>query len=332
MQEIPFCLFTPPKNGKKIVWEITSQCNMLCKHCCADASSRVFRDEFIFSNKKLINQNIKDMLDFGIKEFYISGGEPFRVQNILLFLKNLKKENVRVSVATNACLFNKTIIKNLSDIGIDFLHISLDGHLPKIHNTLRSGDFFNKVIRNIRIIRQYKIPVRIGCIIWRRNEKFLEEMVHLCISLKVRSLRFSWLIKVGRFKDNLKFYPKRGWLSVMNEIKNLKKKYRNKINITMHRAFGIESNTHQICPAGDRLFFLNPKGQLSPCSWIAKIDSTFITKKSLKQMEFKNLIKEKEILEFKKMLEERKNRGFKGCPFIAKYQNNSYYSNDKLIK
>ena len=58
MQDTSFCLFTPPPKGKKIVWEITSQCNMLCKHCCANASSRVPRNGFIFSDKKLSSLEI----------------------------------------------------------------------------------------------------------------------------------------------------------------------------------------------------------------------------------------------------------------------------------
>ena len=332
MQDTSFCLFTPPPKGKKIVWEITSQCNMLCKHCCANASSRVPRNGFIFSDKKLINQNIQKMVALGIKEFYISGGEPFLAKGILSFLKSLKEKGVKVSVATNACCLNKTIIRNLSKIKIDFLHVSVDGHLPEIHNVLRGGNFFDKVVKNIRMLRRYKIPVRVGCMIWRNNENLLEEMVKLCINLRVRNLRFSWLIKVGRFKDNPQLYPKRKWLSVMDEIKRLKKKYRNKLGITTHRVPWLNSNSFQFCPGGDRLFFLNPKGQLSSCSWIAKNDPNFITGKSLKEVGFENLIKDKEILKFKKMLEERKNKGFKGCPFFAQHLNYSYYSDDKLIK
>ena len=147
-------------------------------------------------------------------------------KGILSFLKSLKEKGVKVSVATNACCLNKTIIRNLSKIKIDFLHVSVDGHLPEIHNVLRGGNFFDKVVKNIRMLRRYKIPVRVGCMIWRNNENLLEEMVKLCINLRVRNLRFSWLIKVGRFKDNPQLYPKRKWLSVMDEIKRLKKKYR----------------------------------------------------------------------------------------------------------
>ena len=162
---------------------------------------------------------------------------------------------------------------------------------------------------------------------------FLEEMAKLCENLQVKELRFSWLIEVGRFKENPQLYPKRKWLSIVREIESLKEKYKNKISITIHRKPKIRNNNiSQTCPGGNELFFLNPVGKLSSCSWVAKTDSNFITKDSLKEQGIKELIKTKEILGFKKMIQTRKNKDFKGCPFMAKHQNGFYYSNDNLIK
>ena len=91
-----FCLFTSPQNWKKIVWEITSQCNMLCKHCCSNSSSQNHPlNEFVFSNQKLLKRRINEMVSFGIREFYISGGEPFLVKNIFTILKYLKKKMLK---------------------------------------------------------------------------------------------------------------------------------------------------------------------------------------------------------------------------------------------
>jgi len=307
---------------------------MQCKHCCSNASNSQIAslNEFIFLNRELLERRINEMISFGIKEFYISGGEPFLTKNIFELLEYLKRKNAKVSIASNGYFINENVAKRLSKIKINLLHISLDGYLDKIHNSLRGGNFFNKVVKNIKMMRKYKIPIRIGCIIWRQNENFLEEMIKLCIKLKVEELRFSWLIKVGRFKDNPNIYPKRTFVSVINEIDVLKEKYKNKIKITIHRNFKTkDSRSSQICPGGESLFFLNPTGQLSPCSWIAKIDPDFITKKTLKNTRFQKLIEEKEMISFRKLIKKRGNKNFKGCPFIAMYQHNSYHSNDSII-
>jgi len=307
---------------------------MQCKHCCSNAfnSQIVSLNEFIFLNQKLLERRINEMVSFGIKEFYISGGEPFLVKNIFEFLKSLKRKNTKVSIASSGYFLKENVIKKLSNLKINLLHISVDGHLARIHNSLRGGNFFNRIIKNINLMKKYKIPLRIGCIIWRENENHLEEMVKLCTKLEIEELRFSWLVRVGRFKKHPELYPKRKRLAIFKEIKNLQEKYRNNIKITAHRMAGAEyNNISQLCPAGDKLFFLNPSGKLSPCSWIAKIDSKLLTKKSLKETDIATLTNSKEFLKFKKIIKERRNKDFKGCPFIAKYQNGSYYSNDNLL-
>jgi len=216
---------------------MTSRCNMSCQHCCANASSNIDFDEFVFSDEKLIKRRLEEIVSFGIKEFYFSGGEPLLVENLFDIVKFLKKKKAIVSIATNGFCLNEKIIKKFSKVGVDMLHVSLDGHLPEIHNTLRGGNFFDKIVKNLEIIKKYGIPLRVGCIIWRRNEDFLEEMVKFCANLRIKELRFSWLIKVGRFKENPKIYPKREYSSIIKEIETLKKKYKNKIKLSIHRYF-----------------------------------------------------------------------------------------------
>jgi MoaA/NifB/PqqE/SkfB family radical SAM enzyme len=325
-----FCLFTIPRKWKKIVWEMTSRCNMSCQHCCANAPLNLDFDEFIFSSEKLIKRRLEEMVSFGIKEFYLSGGEPFLVENLFDIVKFLKKKKAIVSIATNGFCLNEKIIKKLSEIRIDMLHVSLDGHLPEIHNTLRGGDFFDKIVENLQIIKKYRIPLRVGCIIWRRNEDFLEEMVKFCANLGIKELRFSWLIKVGRFKKNPKIYPKKRWITTMEEIEKLRKKYKHKIKISIHRSPFVKTNNYSSCPGGEKLFFLNPKGQISPCSWIAKLDSRFLTIHTLLEKEFHELIFSEEMGKFKKIIEKRKKLHLQGCPFMSKCKFDSYFANDIL--
>jgi len=301
---------------------------MACQHCCTNASFEIDSDEFVFSDEKLIKKRIEEMLSFGVKEFYLSGGEPFLVENLFTIVRLLKKRRVIVSIATNGFCLNREIIKQLSEMKVDMLHVSLDGHLPDIHNALRGGNFFHKVVENLQLIKSYKIPLRIGCIIWKRNENFLEKMVEFCENLRIKELRFSWLIKVGRFQRNPKIYPRRKWIEVMQEIQKLRDKYKNKVKISIHRNPFLQNSHLSICPGGEKLFFLNPKGQLSPCSWIVKIDPSFLTNHSLKQKKFRELVFSKEIEKFRRIVHKRKQLHLQGCPFISRYEYNSYFSND----
>lgn len=101
------------------------------------------------------------MVSFGIKEFYISGSEPFLVENVFNIVNFLKRKWAIVSVATNGYCLDENAIKKFSKDCVGLLHVSLDGHLPEIHNNLRGGNFSDRIVKNLAIIKKYRIPLRI---------------------------------------------------------------------------------------------------------------------------------------------------------------------------
>lgn len=304
---------------------------MKCWHCCSNSSSHAISKEWIFLSDELLEQRIDGMISFGIKEFYITGGEPFLVKNIFQILEHLNNGGAKVNIATNGYYVTVPIIKRIADIGVNLLHVSLDGHVARIHNALRGGEFFDKVVDNIKAIVKYQIPMRIGCTIGRGNENFLEEMVNFCISLGVKELRFNWLMMVGRLKENPQIYPKKSYTEMIQYIEILRGKYKDQIQLTIHRDSKIiKQDDKSICPGGDSFFFLDSEGQISPCSWIAKSDRSFTTKKTLRNLAFQKLLQESEITTYREMVKMRREKGFIGCPFIAYCRNGSYYSYDKI--
>jgi MoaA/NifB/PqqE/SkfB family radical SAM enzyme len=327
MDDFDFCFFSSPKEGKRIVWEITNFCNMKCHHCCASASSQKNGNEFILSEKDFISHKLEEIMSLGIKEFYISGGEPLTVENILEVLSYLKSNGAKISLATNAYLIDEEKARRLSEMKIDLIHVSLDGHEAKVHNHLRNGNFFEQVISNIKLLVDNGIFVRIGCTVWRGNEMRLEEMVRLCIELGVKELRFNWPVEVGRLKKDSLIYPKRSKDSILKEVDMLKNKYETEMMISMHRK-DRNSGKNSICKGGKELFFLDSNGCLSPCSWISKFDNNFITKNKLSTSSFSELINSNEIRNFEAMIKKRKDEGCSGCPFIAGLRKNNYYAND----
>ena len=299
-----YCLFTIPQNGKRVVWEITTSCNMNCNHCCSNAN-KTHNNDFLFLSRKetVIFKKIDEMISLGVKEFYISGGEPFLMKDIFPFLIYLKEKKIKVSIATNGYFISEEFTKKISKIGIDLLHISIDGHCEKIHNSLRGGNFFKQVIKNIIILLDYNVPIRIGCIVWKKNEYFLEEMVQFCIKLGVKELRLNKLIKVGRFLKNNQLSPVRSWSAIIEDIKTLKIKYSDKIKITIHELNN--KKCMEICPGGNSIFFINPKGQVSPCSWIAKNFSQFTTKETIYNKKLYKLLKDDSMKNFRDNLKKK---------------------------
>ena len=141
--------------------------------------------------------------------------------------------------------------------------------------------------------------------IWKKNIDILEDMIKYLISLNVDEVVFNWLIKVGRLVENddvcvdLKYFD-----DTVEKIRKFENIYKDYIKISMHRKEKFCA-TSEVCPGGERFFYISPEGFVSPCSWIKKMDSSFTSRKSLINTPFSEIIKEDGIQRFNKMKYER---------------------------
>ena len=211
------------------------------------------------------------------------------------------------------------------------VHISLDSSIEKDFNEFRGGNYFTPTINAIKLLKSHNIYVRVGTVIWKKNIDILEDMIKYLISLNVDEVVFNWLIKVGRLVENddvcvdLKYFD-----DTVEKIREFENIYKNYIKISMHRKEKFCA-TSEVCPGGERFFYISPEGFVSPCSWIKKMDSSFTSRKSLINTPFSEIIKEDGIQRFNKMKYERNELYKTGCPAICKERNNTYYSKDPLL-
>ena len=157
-------------------------------------------------------------------------------------------------------------------------------------------------------------------------------MIKYLISLNVDEVCFNWLIKVGRLVENedvcvdiSKFD------STILNIQKLKKKYESYINVSMHRSCKFE-HSNLICPGGDKFFYISPEGRVSPCSWIKKLNGKSISRGTLKEKSFLEIIKEESFKDFINMKNKRIEKYKTGCPAICLERNKSYFSKDPLLQ
>lgn len=322
-----FCLFKVDK--KRVIWEVTKYCNYQCKHCCASANIVDTKDEL---NTKQCKEILKELKNFEVEEIYFSGGEPFSRNDILDILQTAKRYNITCNISTNGSFLTEKLAKELSNLKLNKVHISLDSNIEEDFNEFRGGEYFKPTINAIKLLKKYNIYVRVGAVIWQKNYKNLEDMIKYLNSLGVDEVVFNWLVKVGRLKENkevcvdLKYFDE-----TIKKINIYKEKYKDLIKISMHRNEHFE-NSDTICPAGETFFYINPKGYVSPCSWIKKMDSKYTSKKSLKNTSFEEIINSNEIQEFNKLKDERMKKYKTGCPAICLERNGTYFSKDPLLK
>ena len=327
MSNQEFCLFKVDK--KREIWEVTKYCNYKCKHCCASADLIDTKDELTTKQSKNI---LKQLKDFGVEEIYFSGGEPFSRKDILDILRTARQYDITCNISTNGSFLTDEMATELSKLKINKVHISLDSNVEKDFNEFRGGNYFEPTINAIKLLKKHNIYVRVGTVIWKKNYEALEDMIKYLCDLNVDEMVFNWLVQVGRLKDNkdvcvdIKYFDE-----TIEKIHEYQEKYKNKIDISMHRNEKFE-NSDIVCPAGETFFYINPQGYVSPCSWIKKMDKKYTSKQSLKNTTFQEIIDSDEIQIFNKLKYERIKKYGTGCLAICMERNNTYFSKDPLLE
>lgn len=217
--------------------EVTTRCNFKCFTCSRESlpKSRLNRDmtidEFI-----LITSQIPTL-----KHVKLQGlGEPLLSKDIDKILHYAKHRGIRTSTISNGSIKpDIDILKNL-----DELTISFDSQNKEYFEKMRAGSKFDNIIKNIEYIVDLKkrdiirTKIKLSAVITHLNFKEIEKIVEKAITLGVDEVGIveveNWYIPIeDEYQESLNFVleSRRYANEIQNKVKELRKKYRKKINI-----------------------------------------------------------------------------------------------------
>ena len=272
------CKFNTSNNNKKVIWEITNRCNFKCQYCIFNTRENF--NELSYDNCiKIIDELIKNDFDY-IK---FTGGEPFIRKDFINILKYANNK-INFDISTNASLIDENVIKELTNININFIHISLDG-IKNNNDFMRGKDSFEKTINGIKLLKNSGKYIRIGCVLFKENENNIEEFIKLLEDLNVDEVIFSIMEPFGILNGDLKHYVSKSTKELEDILLNTKSKI--KISYNWNSTINDKINT---CPAGKKILFIDNNGNVSPCTWISKISDKYNL--SLQQYSLSNILKE----------------------------------------
>jgi len=131
--ELPSHLLQFSKDKKPvIVWNITKRCNLNCIHCYAQAVSQA-KDEISTKQAKEI---LKDLAHYGVPVVLFSGGEPLMRDDLVELAKFAVEQGMRAVISTNGTLITREKAKELKDVGLSYVGISIDG-TEEVHDHFR---------------------------------------------------------------------------------------------------------------------------------------------------------------------------------------------------
>ncbi|MCL2591901.1 MAG: radical SAM protein [Defluviitaleaceae bacterium] len=185
------CCFRDLSNDKiRLIWEITSRCNLSCKHCfistnrCGD-----LKTEEIF--------RIVDNLDgINLGKIMLTGGEVFLRNDLLSILEYVKNKfkDVIIDITTNGTLLDKNNVTKLKELGVEELSISIDG-TSQVHDYQRNKiGSFNKMIMGVDLLIFHDITVDGIMVLNKTNFNCLEETIDIAFKSGFSSLNISNLL------------------------------------------------------------------------------------------------------------------------------------------
>ncbi len=222
-----------------------------------------------------------------------------------------------MDISTNASLITENVVKELKNMNFPMVHVSLDGYDKRSHELVRGKDTFEKTLKGIRLLTQNNIYTRIGTVIYKENEKKLEEIIKLAIELKANEIIFSFMEAVGRLEGDETIISTRPIQEVKQELEKLAFQYQDRIQVKHSLTENKVDKTNEICPAVDKFIYINNLGQVSPCTWVVSENKEYQSKLTLKEHSLKEVIHSSSIQEYLRYLKENK---IKGCPFARRKQ------------
>jgi organic radical activating enzyme len=146
--------------GSRLWLYANFDCNLHCDYCCVRSSPKVPRRELGLARVQRITGEAPEL---GVKEIFVTGGEPFLLENIGEILVCCAAA-APTTVLTNGMLFAGRRVESLAALPRDriVLQISLDSATPELHDLHRGRGSWARAREGIQLARAQGFRVRLA--------------------------------------------------------------------------------------------------------------------------------------------------------------------------
>jgi radical SAM protein with 4Fe4S-binding SPASM domain len=188
-----------PAGPFEIVWNLTYQCNLKCKHCYENAGGKK-RPELSTEEAKQVLDILSKLAGIGLPALSFSGGEPLARRDFFELAAYAKKRIGYVSIASNGTLITRDNAKRIKDAGIDYAEISIDGATPEVHDDFRGiPKAYERAMNGVKNCIEEGIDTCIATVLHRDNLAEIGKLISLTKQLGARFMHFNY-IPTGRAK------------------------------------------------------------------------------------------------------------------------------------
>lgn len=181
-----------------IAWQVNSECNLGCLHCCEEAGHSL-PDEM---NKKEIFNFCRQLVELHIPYVALSGGEPLLHPHFFEICEFLRKNNISLKVETNGEFIDEGIAKTFATLKFRSVQVSLDGATSSTHERLRLAGDWNKAVEACRLLIGKRVNTEIVFVPTKFNIHEIGDVIDLAYSLGVYGVYTGKIMRIGRAAKN----------------------------------------------------------------------------------------------------------------------------------
>ncbi|MEX2355480.1 MAG: radical SAM protein [Thermaerobacterales bacterium] len=179
------------------IWEVTQACDLVCRHCRADAQPCVHPGELSTGEGM---QLLEEAAAMGIRLFVFSGGDPLKRPDLIPLVKKAARLRLHPSVTPSATpLLTAEAIDKLAAAGAEAMALSLDGDDAELHDRFRGWPgSFAQTVEAAALVRRAGMRLQVNTTVCRENLSRLEAIAARTAELGAGRWSVFFLVPVGR--------------------------------------------------------------------------------------------------------------------------------------
>ncbi len=266
-----YCRFRAPDHGMLLIWELTRRCNLACIHCCSESGPGASVVDDVPTEVAL--GVCRSLAECGVVRLMFSGGEPLLRPDLFRLLAAIDVARVETYIATNGMSLTPDLVEKLRAAGLRGVDVSVDGHSDALHMAVRGPSAsLSRILQSIRSCIDGNLPVRVTTTLTPESAQHIEAFVATMVELGVRALIIHTVQVTG---GRARMHPELGidgarLIALRSRVESVATKYRGAIEIEF-RAVG-SAGAWTSCRGGRSFLHIAPNGDVSPCSWLYKLD------------------------------------------------------------
>ena len=255
------CYRSITSSGVRVLWEITSACNLRCDFCLVEMKRKQ-----ITLDRAIEIANV--LLERGVDKVLISGGEPLVYKGIETLLRHLLARGALVKLLTNGTVHNEEVFRLIEETPNLEVSTSILSVRPERANAIfRRAGAWEKLVATLD--RLPAAQVNIITAVSVENSSEIGEIIDWVAARGIPGISVINVFKdpnsPARFREDCRDYSiePREIAQLFALVEGKRRQYEGRLVI---RTTQFRKRCGEVCEAGHSVLYVDALGRLLPCT------------------------------------------------------------------